>query len=133
MLLLQWRTLVKQEDSRSERIVNSRRPCLVFFACDFENRQIIQSNELFAPIRYTILGASGDLRKVRRRPWALSLGVPLNRAQRHPDAAGSNPAPTEGSGSSKAERRTEVAGSNPAPAERPGSSMAECAAKELGG
>ena len=103
----------------------------MFFCLRFwEQADYKSSNELFAPIRYTIPCASGDLRKVRRRPWALPLGVPLNRAQRHPDAAGSNPAPTEGSGSSKAERRTEVAGSNPAPAERPGSSMAECTAKE---
>ena len=104
---------------------------MVFFCLRFwEQADYKSSNELFAPIRYTIPCASGDLRKVRRRPRALPLGVPLKRAQRHPDVAGSNPAPTEGSGSSKAERRTEVAGSNPAPAERPGSSMAECTAKE---
>lgn len=131
MLLLQWRTSTKREDSRSERIVDLRCPCWCFFCLRFgEQANCKSSNELFVPIRYTIPGASGDLRDVRRRPRALPLGVPLNRAQRNPDVAGSNPVPTEGSDSSRAERRTEVAGSNPALAERPGSSMAECAAKE---
>ena len=55
MLLLQWRTLVKQEGSRSERIVNSRRPCLVFFACDFENRQIINPRRMNFLLQSAIL------------------------------------------------------------------------------